>query len=117
MTPSMKAKQRISEMPLEGEPAYAHLVPVVDALLTMGNRAPAGFVLEKDGWLCQFEQPLDLEALRQLFTFPATVVLSDQLDCVHCQNTWALIEGGFAANRERATRLYLPTRHPAEESR
>lgn len=50
---------------------YSHLVPVLDAELGWGNRAPGGFCELPDGWwAASFMQPLHLDRLRAAFDFP-----------------------------------------------
>ncbi|MET4107633.1 hypothetical protein [Hymenobacter sp. UYP22] len=57
----------------------AHLQPVIDFLQALGN-APASsdeFTFNRDGFgEYAFYQPLDIEALRQRFTFPPTILLT-----------------------------------------
>ena len=57
----------------------AHLQPVIDFLKAQGN-APASndeFTYNRDGFgEYEFHQPLDVEALRQRFTFPSTILLT-----------------------------------------
>lgn len=94
-------KVAISSMASTGEPEYSHLLPIVEALKAMGNAVKgSGFYMEKDGWRCEFVEPLDFENLEELFVFPSTIRVLPDFDAIHCTKSWAIIEGGLAPKVE-----------------
>jgi hypothetical protein len=78
------------------EKPYAHLIPVAHALIEHGNQAsrPEIFFLDRDGWRCDLRKPIDFDFLCTTFEFPKTIILSESLDKIFCQNTWVEIKGG-----------------------
>jgi hypothetical protein len=47
------------------QPEHAHLLSVVDALIAAGNNAAhGGFTLNRDGWDCEMEHPIDFAVVR-----------------------------------------------------
>ena len=77
---------------------YSHLEPVVEMLIQAGNATtrPGGFYLDRDGWHCDLQKPIDFELLRSKFEFPTTIILSEPLDKIFCKNSWVEIKGGVS---------------------
>jgi hypothetical protein len=59
-------------------PIYAHLQPIVDALVQSGNklsrRDPWGST--KEGYVCYLREPINFVSVRYTFVLPDSVVLS-----------------------------------------
>ena len=84
------------------EPVYSQLDPVVEALLAAGNRLSRRerWGSTKEGFVCYLQLPIDFALVRERFSLPASVVLSEQRDLVACSLTWATIYGGIAPKGE-----------------
>ena len=90
----MKIKIQPYPMDPKAKP-YAHLEPIVDALIASGNQSMRAecFYLDRDGWRCDLKEPIDFELLRARFDFPKTITLSEPLDKIFCRNSWIEIKG------------------------
>ena len=87
-------KRQIDTDPPDWREPYRHLEPVVDALVTGGNRVlHGGFFKGSDGWRCELAEPLDFELLRREFDFPESIRLVPERNEVHCRRTWTVIAG------------------------
>jgi hypothetical protein len=88
-------KAPIAPWPRDPKKPYSHLEPLVQALVETSNRTvrPEGFYLDKDGWRCDLEKPIDFALLAARFEIPPTIKLSPQHDSILCQNTWVEIQG------------------------
>ena len=88
----------ISDQPNEHEgPIYAHLEPVVDALLKAGNKLSRRqrWGSTKEGFVCYLEGPIDFALVRRDFVVPESIVLSEQRNLIACAKTWATIYGSI----------------------
>lgn len=76
-------------------PIYAHLEPIVSALLESGNELARGarWGSTKEGYVCYLTKPIDFALVRARFNLPESVVLSEANDFIACRNTWATIYG------------------------
>lgn len=66
---------------LAGSPddtAYGHLLPVLEAELSWGNRCRGGFTwtAQDGGWFADLDRPLHVDRLREVFEFPEHIVVS-----------------------------------------
>lgn len=86
-------KIEISPTAPEGKPPYAHLDPIVDALLSGGNvlANKRRWVETKDGWLCVLKEPIDFQLVRNSFVLPKTIELFEKIGSVSCSLTWSAI--------------------------
>ncbi len=98
------AKTVIAEEPEEGRGThiYAHLEPIVDALLQSGNSLSrrARWGSTKEGYVCFLEGPIDFALVRRCFELPESIVLADQKDLIACSKTWATIYGSIPRKGE-----------------
>lgn len=79
---------------VDGDEPYANLLPVVEALISRGNRAwRDGFVAEKAGWACMLRDPIDMRFVRSQFLFPETIDVSDGTDAIFDHLSWCTIQG------------------------
>ena len=96
----MSPKQRI-EPGLDGtEQPFRNLLPIVHALVAHGNRVrPPGtpFYQDRDGWRCDFVEPIDFALIDRLFELPPMIELSRTWGTVLDRDTWIVIEGGLGA--------------------
>jgi hypothetical protein len=75
-------------------PAYANLLPIVEALQARGNRpCDGGFANSQNGWICVFSQPIDFEFLRREFSFPDSIDVSEEHDTIFDSLSWCTIWG------------------------
>jgi hypothetical protein len=49
---------------------YSHLLPIVEAEESWGNRVRSPFQRDRDGWRMSMEHPLHVDQLRNAFVFP-----------------------------------------------
>jgi hypothetical protein len=91
-------KWRIDPFPPDEGPPYAHLEPIVDALLAAGNEVagPSKFYLDRDGWRADLRRPINFGLIEERFDLPDSILLAKSRDAVLCQNTWIEIRGGVA---------------------
>ncbi len=76
------------------EPGWAHLIPVVEALVERGNSAEeSGFVPNQGGWDCSMAQPIDFDRVREVVDGDNRVRLLDDRDEVFCAHCWSSIVG------------------------
>jgi hypothetical protein len=89
------AKTVIADQAEQGAQIYAHLEPIVDALLQSGNNLSRQerWGSTKDGFVCCLEGPIDFALVRRSFALPESIVLVDQKDLISCRKTWATING------------------------
>jgi hypothetical protein len=78
------------------DPEWAHLQPLVDALVAAGNEpVDGGFRANQGGTDCYMRDPLDYDVLRPLVAQDPhrdrISMSDDRVDCLHC---WAGIGGG-----------------------
>jgi len=85
-----------SEWPYD-KPAieYAHLEPIVDALIEDGNELTINtkFYMMRDGWRCDLKEPIDFDLLKDMFDFPKSIELLEGEDAIVCRNSWIEIKG------------------------
>ena len=76
-------------------PDWAHLMPLVDALVAGGNTAKdGGFRPNQGGVDCWMEEPLDLDLLAPLIGGDDQVSkITTSPDEVFCRHCWASIHG------------------------
>lgn len=89
-------KIKILPYPLSyGGKPYEHLEPIVDALIEAGNKPTQSsrFYQARDGWRCDLKKPIDFKLLKERFEFPESIILSEPLDKIFCQNSWVEIKG------------------------
>ena len=85
-----------SEWPYEEHAiAYAHLEPIVDALIGDGNEVTINtkFYMTRDGWRCDLKKPINFVLLREKFEFPKSIELLEEKDAIVCRNSWIEISG------------------------
>lgn len=75
---------------------FSHLEPIVIFLQRNGNQAvsPSLFELDKDGWYCLLEKPIDFDLLDKKFEFPSSISLSRKDNAILDTLTWVEIKGG-----------------------
>lgn len=75
---------------------WAHFEPIIDLLARHGNEAIGAkvFLLDKDGWYCQLQKPIDFDLLEIAFEFPNNLVLSRADGAILDSRTWVEIRGG-----------------------
>jgi hypothetical protein len=79
---------------------YSHLLPIVEAEESWGNRARDTFREDKTGWHMTMERPLHIDRLSDTFVFPPNVTLGRGDDGgtsvadVDRGYAWCWIEGG-----------------------
>jgi len=77
--------------------AYAHLEPIVDALIEDGNQLiNTKFYTTRDGWRCDLEKPINFELLKEKFEFPKSIELLEEKDAIVCRNSWIEIRGNVS---------------------
>jgi hypothetical protein len=66
-------KTMLLDAPL-GQPLYAHLEPIVEYLLSAGNRLAHNFRWgsSRDGYFCHLALPIDFDKLERNFVRPPT---------------------------------------------
>lgn len=99
-----KTRVLIAEVPAEGDPPYAHLLPIVQVLVRHGNSpiahsslvptGPCGFYMDKDGWICELRDRLDVGLINRHFRLPSTIRLDPRGKRLDCHRTWVTIVGG-----------------------
>lgn len=89
MTTTIAAESTDAQRP------YAHLQPIVDALLANGNvlRDGSGWHQDRDGWRCDLRDPIDFALVRERFALPKTIRLSPADDAILCEISWIEIAG------------------------
>lgn len=77
------------------QPLYAHLEPIVSALLASGNELARSerWGSTKDGYVCFLVNPIDFSLVRANFDIPESIVLSEKNNLIACRKTWATIYG------------------------
>jgi hypothetical protein len=84
--------------PTSGDPEceYRHLEPIVEALIDAGNKPlhDRVFYMDKDGWRCDLESPIDFKLVRAQFSLSSSIILSESDGSILCKNTWIEIKGG-----------------------
>ena len=78
----------------EGGTGFAHMQPLVDAMIQDGNRVKAGWMLEKDGWSIYFADPIDFDMVSERFDLPASIRVAREQDGILCELTWSQMCGG-----------------------
>jgi hypothetical protein len=96
-------KTKIAAEPAPGEPPYAHLKPIVEALLAAGNEASptigghvpnrVGFYQDKDGWRCDLRRPIDFDLLDANFDLPSSLAINREANTISDRRTWIEISG------------------------
>jgi hypothetical protein len=96
----------IVALPPEDGPPYAHLLPIVDALVRHGNSpvtpdnlsptGPHGFYMDKDGWRCDLRDRLDVGLIARTFDLPPTITVDPRGKSLSCRQTWIEVAGGGA---------------------
>lgn len=89
------SKQKINAASTDPKRPLSHLEPIVQALISNGNRplSPDWFSLDQDGWHCLLEQPIDFDLLLSRFEFPSSVNLSRANDAILDTLSWVEIKG------------------------
>jgi hypothetical protein len=86
-----------------GEGSYRNLLPVVEFLQRRGNHLVTdGFIDSQDGLYCQFEKPIDFDALQRVFEFDERVALNSTDDEIFDRTTWVAIYGPTNSNIVRS---------------
>jgi len=82
---------------------YKHLVPIVEVLLRDGNELAGAsmFYQDRDGWRCDLKKPINFDLIRNRFSIPQSILLSESHDAVLCQNTWIEIKGNVQLDQVR----------------
>ena len=96
-------KITVAEEPLEpSAPVYTHLQPIVDALLKSGNKLARRdcWGSSKEGYVCYLQEPINFALVRDTFSLPDSVVLSEHRNLIACSKTWATIYGSIALRGE-----------------
>lgn len=75
---------------------YMHLQPIVDFLVTHGNKVTpdkTGFYLTQGGWVCDFRYPIDYALIASAFELPNSVHFGEKINAILCDRSWAEIRG------------------------
>jgi hypothetical protein len=96
-------KTKIAAEPSAGELPYAHLKPIVEALLEAGNEPSPpfeghvpnglGFYQDKHGWCCGLLRRIDFELVERLFELPPSLSLNAESNSISDRQTWIEIRG------------------------
>ncbi len=89
-----------------GEPAMAHISPVMLALVEAGNEVVwrnenFGFVPAPHGWTAELARPIDFDLVERRFVLPDTISLDREGDCIWDHGSQAVVLGADAARRSR----------------
>lgn len=96
-------KKKIAKLSKDPSRPYLNLEPLIELLAKSGNPAVAdGFVMERDGWICQLAKPIDFELLISNFEIPSSIVLSPEHQSILDQNSWVEIVGGNKTNGQQS---------------
>lgn len=90
----------------DGEPAMAHLAPVMVALVQAGNEVVwrnenFGFRPAPHGWTAELTGPIDFDLIEARFELPDSVILDREGDKIWDEGNQAVVLGGEAARRAR----------------
>ena len=98
-------KIKIEANPIDSQKPYENLIPIVKFLLENNNSLSpeipghsvnaSGFYLDKDGWKCDLEHPIDFDSIRNYFFIPDEIVLSKENNSIFCTTTWVEIRGNI----------------------
>jgi hypothetical protein len=96
-------KTRIATDPASGEVPYAHLKPIVQALIDAGNEPSPppggqvpnrlGFYQDNHGWRCDLLGPIDFDLLDRKFELPPSLSLNPEANSISDGRTWIEISG------------------------
>lgn len=76
------------------ENKYAHLDPIVEALISNGNSIVAGnsrWPKTKDGWICCLSNPIDFSFIENEFALPSKIKCYPDRGTIACDTTWSAI--------------------------
>lgn len=101
----MNVKTIIDTASTDENQPYAHLIPLVQFICKNGNyfSPPVGksipnefgFYQDKDGWKCDFFNPIDFNLVQNNFIFPSTISLNPGSQSIFCRNSWIGIRGNI----------------------
>lgn len=112
---------RLRVFPPLGEPIVAHLVPIVEMLITHGNRvlnpppsAASGHLMAGEqrwysshgGYRIDLRRPIDFELVTSVFDVPKTIDMNKAFDRIDDEITWSGILGPGAVERSGCLGLY-----------
>jgi hypothetical protein len=79
-------KTTIKAQSLPWQKPYKNLTPIVEVLIkggntissTFGNHKPNrdGFYMDRDGWVCDLERPIDFDVIEKRFNIPPSIRLN-----------------------------------------
>jgi hypothetical protein len=100
-------REVLEPYPRPGEPAMAHLAPLMLALVEGGNRVTYvnenfGFRPVPHGWSAWLEEPIDFGLVTRRFVLPPSIELDPAGDVILDHANQAEVFGGDAARRLRA---------------
>lgn len=86
-------KTKILSSSLEELKPFAHLEPIICALIEAGNKPTSvpWFLVDKDGWYCQLQYPIDFDYLETRFEFPPSINLLRESGGILDTLTWTEI--------------------------
>ena len=96
----MREKQLIKASPDNMDRPFEHMLPIVEALIEDGNvlRHENPFFLDKDGWRCDFEYPINFDLIETRFDLPKTIYISKDHGSILDKNSWVEIQGGASTD-------------------
>jgi hypothetical protein len=88
-----------------GAKPYEHLKPIVQALISAGNRPSKahgsvptdefGFYHDKDGWICVLSDPINFALIEADFELPPSIELNEEENTIFCRRSWIEIRGNL----------------------
>ena len=87
---------------------YEHLLPMVHLQLINGNEPSEprgghqsdefGFYMNRDGWICVLQKPIDFGLVRREFELPVSIKLDEKKNIIFCERSWIEIRGNIDTN-------------------
>jgi hypothetical protein len=114
----MSASRRIEAEPPSGAPPYAHLVPLVEALIEHGNELAhpptdgGVFSVNQGGWVAYLRKRIDWPWVEENFELPELLRYDAKEDEIFDHKNWVSILGS-----ERTGRWFGPWRRRGRGAR
>jgi len=96
-------KTKIKPQSLFQQQPYENLKPIVEALIEAGNRVSPtfgshtpnrdGFYMDRDGWICDLEFPIDFDLIEYNFDIPASIRINKSENTISDDKSWSQIRG------------------------
>lgn len=86
-------KISIAANPPSGMPLHHHLEPIVDFLLSRGNKLAHNYRWgsNREGYFCDFAKSIDFDELEATFELPSTIILGKKTNIIYCERTGCTI--------------------------